>query len=529
MMEISYRREAKRNYLVAGPTGNEPGYEAGYEARMLAHNEIRGLLRMYITYQDGRPSYCYDITSRQPLSRLLDTRFITRDEICQLLIQIHGALNGMEEYLLDAGGVLMEPEYIYVEPELFQTGLCLVPGVQGDFQDKLSRLLQYILKRINHKDRESVVLAYGLYQESLKENCGMEDLLGLIAAERRKGKDRALFKETPEDSAGMGEFREQVCWEKVEKEEKGTGRGQKEPQGEEAGGGRKKTQGEEAGRGRKETRGKEAGRGRKETQGQETGRGRKERGTMEQHGTLNSELDKSAGGKRFMRQIILWLAAVIFPPLALWLFKGRTAVFDNWFLFAAMDGGLLLALPAFNICRLLIASRAVKGKETESGEEQDPWRILYEDEEEEDGEFGNQPFQIYRNEDENQDENKNLQNKTERNTGECFQTALLSERPAEGEDVRRLSALNGSDEDITISYYPFVIGKHKDLADYVLMKDTVSRFHIRLDEENGHYSVTDLNSTNGTRVRGRLLEANETTQLEPGDQIFMADHGYMFH
>mgnify|MGYP000865366827 CR=1 FL=1 len=50
MMEISYRREAKRNYLVAGPTGNEPGYEAGYEARMLAHNEIRGLLRMYITW-----------------------------------------------------------------------------------------------------------------------------------------------------------------------------------------------------------------------------------------------------------------------------------------------------------------------------------------------------------------------------------------------------------------------------------------------------------------------------------------------
>ena len=167
-MEISYRREAKRNYLVAGMAETT----AGYEARMLAHNEIRGLLRMYITYQDGRPSYCYDITSRQPLSRLLETRFITGDEICQLLIQIHTALNGMEEYLLDAGGVLLEPEYIYVEPELFQTGLCLVPGAQGDFQEKLSRLLQYILKRINHKDRECVVLAYGLYQESLKENGG---------------------------------------------------------------------------------------------------------------------------------------------------------------------------------------------------------------------------------------------------------------------------------------------------------------------------------------------------------------------
>ena len=80
-----------------------------------------------------------------------------------------------------------------------------------------------------------------------------------------------------------------------------------------------------------------------------------------------------------------------------------------------------------------------------------------------------------------------------------------------------------------VPYYPFVIGKNKNLADYTLQKDTVSRFHIRLDEDNGSYTVTDLNSTNGTRVKGRLLEANETTQLEPGDQIFIADCGYIFY
>ena len=129
----------------------------------------------------------------------------------------------------------------------------------------------------------------------------------------------------------------------------------------------------------------------------------------------------------------------------------------------------------------------------------------------------------------NGDKNEYLQKMPESSAGECFQTVLLSERPAQGEEVRRLSALNGSDEDIVISYYPFVIGKHKDLADYVLLKDTVSRFHIRLDEDNGNYTITDLNSTNGTRVRGSLLEANETTQLEPGDQIFMADCGYVFY
>ena len=91
-MKLSYKRETKRNYLVIEEEG-----EIGYEAQMLSQNHIRGLLRMYVTYEDGIASYCYDITSRQPLSRLLEVRFITKEEIVQLMIQLHNALTGLEE------------------------------------------------------------------------------------------------------------------------------------------------------------------------------------------------------------------------------------------------------------------------------------------------------------------------------------------------------------------------------------------------------------------------------------------------
>lgn len=494
MMEISYRREAKRNYLVAGMAKAA----AGYEARMLAHNEIRGLLRMYITYQDGQPSYCYDITSRQPLSRLLESRFITRDEICQLLIQIHTALNGIEEYLLDAGGVLLEPEYIYVEPELFQTGLCLVPGVQGDFLEKLSRLLQYILKRINHKDRESVVLAYGLYQESLKENCGMDDLLGLIASERRKGNKRELLKGPEAGYTDKEGLQKTEHWEKEQKEDE---------------------ERQEKGQYRDCITGQDKGKNGETEKGHSGNRGEKQR---------KKERDRWKG-TGILRQFFLWLSVAVLCPLALWMFKGIKVVIDNWKLLAAIDTGLLFTLSVMNLYRLFIGQGAGKADETGPAGEQDPWRILYEDEEDEDVDLGSQTSQANKTTDKNGDKYEYSQKLPESGAGECFQTVLLSERPAEGEEVRRLSALNGSDEDIVISYYPFVIGKHKELADYVLLKDTVSRFHIRIDEDNGNYTVTDLNSTNGTRVRGRLLEANETVQLNPGDQIFIADCGYIFY
>ena len=40
---------------------------------------------MKVRYMDGSASYYYDITSRQPLGRLLESRQITVEEICGLI------------------------------------------------------------------------------------------------------------------------------------------------------------------------------------------------------------------------------------------------------------------------------------------------------------------------------------------------------------------------------------------------------------------------------------------------------------
>lgn len=470
-MEISYRREAKRNYMVVGQTGGT----AGYEARMLAGNEIRGLLRMHISYQDGQPLYCYDITSRQPLSRLLETRFITRDEICQLLIQIHAALTGMEEYLLSGGGLLLEPECIYVEPELFQTGLCLIPGVSGDFQDNLSRLLQYILKRVNHKDRESVVLAYGLYQESLKENCGMDDLLGLIAAERKK----YIGTETREAQPGNSPNLAAVF--RIEHKNGGLSDEDHEPE---------------------------------EKDDSSTDKGREQ---AQETDCLPEKKYVWLGQKA--KQALVWLSVVILLPAALWMFKGKETVFGLRYILAAVDGALFLALAVFDIWKACKKNQAGNtAGENRYKEDGDPWRILYEDEEED-------------HKDTSQSQPDTGHERKEQETAgpeAYFQTTLLSDRSVQGEAVHRLTSLSGTEEDIIISYYPFVIGKHKDLADYVLPRDTVSRFHLRIDEDKGGYTITDLNSTNGTKVKGHLLEANETVDVEAGDQVYIADLGYIF-
>ena len=106
-------------------------------------------------------------------------------------------------------------------------------------------------------------------------------------------------------------------------------------------------------------------------------------------------------------------------------------------------------------------------------------------------------------------------------------TTLLADfSPAATVHTVRLHSLDGKNEDINIAYFPFIIGKQTNLVDYVLDRSTVSRLHLRIDREENQYYAQDLNSTNGTIIDGRLLEANERVLLKSGDEVFIADCRY---
>lgn len=183
-MKISYQREFKYNYLIIDP---EELIWQGYENQMLSQNQIEGILRFKLRQKDDGVRFYYEINSKQPIARILESRSIRAEEIRMLVIGILGVLERMELYLLREGSILLEPEYLYVDPDSFRVWLCLVPGMRRDFPEAFSRFLEYLLGSVDHQDKESVVLAYGLYQETRKENYGLDDLKRLLQQERNRG------------------------------------------------------------------------------------------------------------------------------------------------------------------------------------------------------------------------------------------------------------------------------------------------------------------------------------------------------
>ena len=172
-MEVRYQREVNHNYMIL----DAPGQGGGYECRMLAANAIKGLLKFRVRQYEEKREFYYEITSKQPLKRLLEQRKISGGELRSLLLGISAVTVKIEEYLLKEEQLLLDPDFIYIDPDSFTIYLCLLPGYSCNFPEVLSGLLQYLLEKINHQDREGVVMAYNLYQESLRENYGMADLL----------------------------------------------------------------------------------------------------------------------------------------------------------------------------------------------------------------------------------------------------------------------------------------------------------------------------------------------------------------
>ncbi len=125
-----------------------------------------------------------------------------------------------------------------------------------------------------------------------------------------------------------------------------------------------------------------------------------------------------------------------------------------------------------------------------------------------------------------EDEGREVPDKNQNEPDDCH-TVLLWDRNKK-ENVRRMACLDHPELTAQMSYYPFLIGKQESLADFTIPDDTVSRLHVRIDQKDGGYTLTDLNSTNGTTVNNRKLEANEMVPLQVGDLVDIAGYHFQF-
>lgn len=81
---------------------------------------------------------------------------------------------------------------------------------------------------------------------------------------------------------------------------------------------------------------------------------------------------------------------------------------------------------------------------------------------------------------------------------------------------------------IELKQFPCTVGKMAGCVDYVLSDESVSRIYAKFDKKDDKILLTDMNSTNGTYKNGLRMQPQETTEIEPGDEIRFGNLNYCY-
>ena len=207
-MRAEYKRDMNHNYLILH--GEEVPDTDSYQVRMLVGNGMPSLLKCRLQGIDGNFLIYYDITSKQSVASMYETKKMGLEDLRLIFGGFVQAMEEMAEYLMNPGQLLVQPEYMYLDVEKKKLYFCCMPGKAGDVREDFRILTEYILPKIDHEDGDAVILGYGVYRRALEDTFHLE----YVKEEIYKGRD-SREKRIPESckekeiDKEKGQFREQ--------------------------------------------------------------------------------------------------------------------------------------------------------------------------------------------------------------------------------------------------------------------------------------------------------------------------------
>lgn len=172
-MEITYKRNLNQSYMIL----TLPVQYSGYQLHMCRQNRIAGLLHFETMGQDGNMEFWYEITGMRSLDHILESNEFTAELLVKMIETLAAVCCGIRPYLLEEEGILLNPESIYMEHGTRRVFFAYCPGRQGAVAENFRHLMEYLLTKINHEDKQLVLSSYAVYQQTATEAYSLEEIL----------------------------------------------------------------------------------------------------------------------------------------------------------------------------------------------------------------------------------------------------------------------------------------------------------------------------------------------------------------
>lgn len=467
--EIKYSKEGARNYLIL-PCEKE--MEQDFRVKMLERNKLNHFLPCKLCHMNGQAFLYYDISSKISLDNYRNGKSWNSKDIKGLADALVDAQNELERYLLDYHGLVLCGGVIYYDYELEDYCFLYYPRRENG-SNIFGELFEYLIDHLDVEDEAVTNVMYDLFEEAehgaLSVKRWQKKLEDNLSATQRSVADSNMTKSA--DQTDNIQIKETTFYpnELVAAEKKIQA---VSPNG--------------------------------------TSTGEIEEDFQRRKGK-NPEKNGGRGA------LFAYLSLVILGIL------GEAGVSATYFLLNCNRKEQVILFAVAIVLFFLICfgiSFCIKEKAFQKRKEQ-----------------YNASLVNYREQDYLSVEQPALQNVSmedfmyrgnhvERQKAQSDETVFFA---SQNIYEYKLFALDKKNKvHIPLDKLPCTIGKAKGMVDYGIEDSSVSRMHARVECRNGHYILTDLNSTNGTYVNGMPLTPNEQIEIEPGDEIRFGNMKYSF-
>lgn len=178
MVEARYYRDYKHNYMIL--QCGQDGISGSYQYKILTSGKIGEILPCTVRYMNGTTYYYYDISSRATLEGVYRGKKMTRDQVRDVIWQLHGICDKLSGYFMDEAGLVFLPEHIYYDLTNQKYIGLYYPDYRVERGDAYRPLMDFLLEHIDTEDRKLAEEMYRIYEMSEEPYFSIEDALQIL-------------------------------------------------------------------------------------------------------------------------------------------------------------------------------------------------------------------------------------------------------------------------------------------------------------------------------------------------------------
>ncbi|MCI9138416.1 hypothetical protein D7X25_22760 [bacterium 1XD42-8] len=172
MIRAEYKKDLNNHFLIIK---DDEMMSKSYQAKMMTGNLIQGLLPCRLRYMNGQAEFCYEIGSKEALGKVYENQEIQYDMLHEFFEHFLQMMKELDTYLLDSSCIILDKDFIFLNLEKKQWYFCFFPKDDKDGTQTMHSFAEYILSKVDHKDKNAVMLAYDFYKFSMKEYISIKE------------------------------------------------------------------------------------------------------------------------------------------------------------------------------------------------------------------------------------------------------------------------------------------------------------------------------------------------------------------